>query len=63
MRLAAVFVAALTLGAPAVAQEAAPFPGHAAPSFSARLADGTTVTLADLQRSAPTLVLHFWGIT
>jgi hypothetical protein len=64
MRLVAGFIAALVLGtALAFAQEAAPFPGHAAPPFTAQLADGRSLTLADFHRSAAVVVLHFWGVT
>jgi hypothetical protein len=38
-----------------------PFPGQTAPTVATPLKDGTT--LADLQRTASTIVLHFWGVT
>jgi hypothetical protein len=63
MRVVAALVATLVLGTSAYAQEALPFAGHAAPDFTARLADGSPFTLADASRSAPIVILHFWGVT
>jgi|WetSurMetagenome_2_1015567.scaffolds.fasta_scaffold786276_1 hypothetical protein len=63
MRAVAALVATLVLGTSASAQEEVPFPGHAAPNFTARLADGGSLTLADVSRSAPSVILHFWGVT
>lgn len=51
----------LSSATPCSSQPVGPFPGQTAPDVAARLKDGAT--LADLQRTASTIVLHFWGVT
>lgn len=54
---------ALAISTPCFAQKLGPFPGDTAPAVIAQQLDGSTLDLADLQRPASTVVLHFWGVT
>ena len=47
---------------PCFGQKLGPFPGDTAPAVIAQQLDGSTLDLADLQRPASTVVLHFWGV-